>query len=108
MSFLAKIDAQITSILLLIKQIPKCSNKKCIKLLRTSSNLVLPENDQQSIKILSLSTSKNNDQRNNSSNKLIVVSKSNTNNLINSENFVSSHLCNRDEEQIQDFSNHFD
>jgi hypothetical protein len=92
MSFLAKIDAQMNYILSLIKQMPTSSKKKCL--------LILPENNKNTNAILPLSTSKNNNENKNVSNNSPLALEDNQSNLITSENFPFSHLCNRDVDNI--------
>jgi hypothetical protein len=98
MSILDKIDAQMNYIISLIKQMPKSSrkilNKSLTKNSTSSSLLFLPKNKNL------LSTSMNNNQRKDLSTKSCLELTDNPSNLITSENFPFSHLCNRDVDKI--------
>ncbi|CAF1225806.1 unnamed protein product [Rotaria sp. Silwood1] len=96
MSFLAKIDAQMNYILLLIRQITKSSKKKIHKLSIKESLSIFTENHKNENVILSLSTSKNNNQKKNLSNNSHLTLEDNQSDLITFENFPFSHICNRD------------
>jgi hypothetical protein len=86
MSLLSKIDAQMNSILTLIKKTPKFNNSMRKKMIdmkkeRSSCFLILSTNNNQEI-----------DRSNSSS----FVLQDNQSNNITSQNFPLSHICNRD------------
>ena len=72
--------------------------KKYNKSSTKSVHMILSEDNKHRNTILSLSTPKNNNQINHPSNKLSSMFENHQNDLINAENFISSHLCNRDVE----------
>jgi hypothetical protein len=87
MSILSQIESQMNQILSLMENISKSYTE------RRSSNFIFFEN--KSINSI-LSTSKTNNQNMNSSNNSSLVLEDNQNHLITSQNFLFSHLCNRD------------
>jgi hypothetical protein len=87
MSILSQIESQMNQILSLMEKISTSSSE------RRSSNLIFFEN--KSINSI-LSTSKTNNQNTNLSNNSSLVLEDNQNHLITSQNFLFSHLCNRD------------
>jgi hypothetical protein len=91
MSSLAKIDAEINYILSLIKQIPKFSKTISIKT-KTSSS----ENNKNKNAISLLSTRKTKNVSNNSP----LILEDNQSDLLRSENFPFSHMCNRDVDHL--------
>ena len=82
MSILNEIDAQINSILSLVKRMPKCINRN------SSPNLIFYGNNKNSMSLLT-TTSRNNNQQ-----------KSFSYDWITKENFPFTHVCNRDVDLI--------